>query len=95
MTLSTPDASNHGARPIIISKSVTGTETERETSESWIPPIRAPTPIEVKQMLAMVISQAVALVMRSHVYTNSDIIWQQLFGGAIGTFVPPVRLQNL
>ena len=37
----------HGARPIIISKSVTGTETERETSESWIPPIRAPTPIEV------------------------------------------------
>ena len=74
----------HGARPIIISKSVTGTETERETSESWIPPLRAPTPIEVKQMLAMVISQAVALVMRSHVYTNSDTIWQQLFGGAIG-----------
>ena len=35
-------------------------------------------------MLAMVISQAVTLVMRSHVYTNSDIIWQQLFGGAIG-----------
>ena len=74
----------HGARPIIISKSVTGTDNERETSDSWIPPIRAPTPLEVKQMLAMVISQAVALVMRSHVYTNSDIIWQQLFGGAIG-----------
>ena len=74
----------HGARPIIISKSVTGTETERETLDSWIPPTRAPTPLEVKQMLATVISQAVALVMKSHVYTNSDVIWQQLFGGAIG-----------
>ena len=74
----------HGNRPTIISKSVSGTETERETAESWVPPIRTPTLQETKQMLALVISQAVKLVMRSHVYTNSDTIWLQLFGGAIG-----------
>ena len=74
----------HGVRPTIISKSVTGTEKEREESNSWIPPVRAPTLAETKQMLALVISQAVNLVMKSHVYTNSDTIWKQLFGGAIG-----------
>ena len=74
----------NGPRPLIISKTVTGTETERETQDSWIPPSRTPTIDETKQMLALVISQAVTLVMRSHVYTNSDTIWKQLFGGAIG-----------
>ena len=74
----------NGPRPLIISKTVTGTETERELQDSWIPPIRTPTIEETKQMLALVISQAVTLVMRSHVYTNSDNIWKQLFGGAIG-----------
>ena len=74
----------NGPRPLIISKSVTGTDTERDIQDSWIPPQRTPTMEETKQMLALVISQAVTLVMRSHVYTNSDNIWKQLFGGAIG-----------
>ena len=74
----------NGPRPLIISKSVTGTKLEREQWDSWILPVRTPTIQETKLMLAIVISQAVKLVMKSHVYTNSDVIRQQMFGGAIG-----------
>ena len=74
----------NGPRPLIISKSVTDTKLEREQWDSWILPVRTPTIQETKLMLALVISQAVKLVMKSHVYTNSDVIRQQMFGGAIG-----------
>ena len=47
-------------------------------------PIREPTPSEKKLMFAIAISQSVQLVMKSHVYTNSDVIRLQSAGGAIG-----------
>ena len=75
---------NMGQRPGISSKSVTRTERERLKFDSWLNPIRDPTPVEKKLMFAIVISQAVKLVMKSHVYTNSDVIRLQAGGRAIG-----------
>ena len=74
----------NGPRPTIISKSVTGTQSEREGSDSWIQPIRDPTPVESKAMLAIAISSSVKVVMRSNVYQNSDVIRLQQLGMAIG-----------
>ena len=73
-----------GNRPGITSKSVTGTELERIKYDSWIDPAREPSLSEKKLMFAIVISQSVQLVMKSHVYTNSDVIRLQSAGGAIG-----------
>ena len=75
---------NMGQRPIITSKSVTGTELEKAKYDSWVDPVRDPTPAEKKLMFAIAISQSVKLVMESHVYTNSDVIRLQASGGAIG-----------
>ena len=75
---------NMGCRPGITSKSVTGTELERIKYDSWVDPIREPTHVEKKLMFAIAISQSVQLVMKSHVYTNSDVIRLQSAGGAIG-----------
>ena len=75
----------NGPRPSIISKSVTGTQTERETSDSWQMPSSEPTNDEVKNMLAIAISNAVKLVMRSNVYTNNDTMRLQQMGMAIGS----------
>ena len=75
----------YGQRPTIISKSVTGTQTEREVSDSWVQPIRPPTSDESKLMFAIVISESVKLVMRSHVYTSSNVIRLQMLGMAIGS----------
>ena len=75
----------YGQRPTIISKSVTGTQTEREVSDSWVQPKRLPTSEESKHMFAIVISESVKLVMRSHVYTSSNVIRLQMLGMAIGS----------
>ena len=75
---------NMGSRPGITSKSVTGTELERIKYDSWVDPIREPTASEKKLMFAIAISQSVRLVMKSHVYTNGDVIRLQSAGGAIG-----------
>ena len=74
----------HGPKPTLSSKSVSGTDDEHETANVWVPPQHALTLIETKQMLALVISQAVTLVMHSHVYSNSDVIYKEMFGGVMG-----------
>ena len=75
----------NGPRPTIISKSVTGTQTERDQAQSWIHPSRTPTPDEAQLMFAIVISEAVKVVMNNHVYTNGDVIRLQQLGMAIGS----------
>ena len=74
-----------GHRPSIISTTVTGTQKEREEQTSWNHPARDPSPSEITHMFAIAVSQAVKLVMRSHVYTNNDTIRLQQLGMAIGS----------
>ena len=74
-----------GPRPTIISKSVTGTQHERDTIDSWLHPERPPTPQEETLLFAIAISQSVKTVMRHHVYTNSDVIRLQTVGMDIGS----------
>ena len=73
-----------GPRPSIVSHSVTGTEQERLEADSWLDPECIPTLEENKLMFATVVSNAVRLVMKSHIYSNSDVIRLQSKGGAIG-----------
>ena len=75
----------NGPRPTIISKSVTGTQMERDTTQSWLHPIRPPTSDEAKLMFAIAISESVRTVMNNHVYTNGDVIHLQQLGMAIGS----------
>ena len=74
-----------GHRPSIISTTVTGTQKEREEQTSWNHPASDPSPSEITHMFAIAVSQAVKLVMRSHVYTNNDTIRLQQLGMAIGS----------
>jgi hypothetical protein len=72
---------NTNVRPGITGKAMTGSDKEKEDCKSWVPPVRTPTVIEKKMMLAMVIGHATKFVMNNHVYTNNNVIRKQV-GGA-------------
>jgi hypothetical protein len=76
--------SNRGTRPGITGAMMTGSDKEKEECQSWDPPLREPTGVEKREMLAMVIGQSVSFVMTNHVYSTEDIIRKQSKGGAIG-----------
>jgi hypothetical protein len=73
-----------GGRPGMTSHAMAGNEKQRMENQSWIPPLRSPTPVEQRKMLAMMVTHSIKYVMENHLYTTDGLIWRQVGGGAIG-----------
>ena len=66
---------------------VTGTEMSKEWKEEasvWNAPLRTPSDIEKKFMLALAVSEDVRYTMEHHVFRFRDKIYKQEDGGSIG-----------